>query len=425
MTLSVPFMKKRIPEKLFLMTGFAGYIFILLLTLFHRQAPLFDEAFFVKNFALYEQHGLSPEFLVGMQDQAPGPLYEIVHFAFKPLTNLTTPGIRLVNVFLLGLTMVLMAKIISFYTRKSFVESLNFAVALIAVPMVWQVTGMALTEMPTMFFSMLSVFLLLLATRNEKSLIKASLFSILAGIAFGLSVLGRSPFLTLCIASSALLLGNFKSAARWRTLVLYSICGLSIAVPVFLAWDGLVPPQQTFIGRGFSLWHGILSFAYGGLLTLIIAPRWFYFTSRKTWLWLAAGYIILLALNLFLVRYEYFPLLKTMEKVFPPAFLRIYPLLISPLLATLSLYFIFSCLVRAWQRRSDPFFVFLLFCGMLLLASSLKVTHLFSTRYVAQASPFFVLLFPDYDSPTWGRWLRFILGMLIGFASLETYFNFN
>ena len=89
-----------------------------------------------------------------------------------------------------------------------------------------------------------------------------------------------------------------------------------MALPVFITWEGLVPPQQRFIGRGFSLWHGILSFAYGALLTIIIAPRWFYY-SKKTWIWLVGGYIVLLALNIFLVRYDYSPLVKTIEKIFP------------------------------------------------------------------------------------------------------------
>ena len=195
MALSVPFVKNRISEKLLLITGIVGYLFILLLTLLHQQAPLFDEAFFVKNFELYEKYGLSREFLLQMQDQAPGPLYEFVHFAFRPLTNLTTPGIRLVNVFLLGMTILLLAKIISLTHSKSFVHALNFAVALIAIPMIWQVTGLALTEMPTIFFSILSVLLLLLAIRNENALVKSSLYAVLAGIAFGLSILGRSPFL--------------------------------------------------------------------------------------------------------------------------------------------------------------------------------------------------------------------------------------
>ena len=138
-------MKKKISDKLLLATGILGFLFILTITLNHRQPPLFDEVYFVKNFELFEKHGLSKEFLVKMDNQAPGPLYELVHFAFKPLTGLTTPGIRLVNVFLLGLTILLLARIIGIYRNISFAQSLPFAVALMAVPMVWQVTGLALT----------------------------------------------------------------------------------------------------------------------------------------------------------------------------------------------------------------------------------------------------------------------------------------
>lgn len=424
MALSVPFVKKSIPANLLLITGILGFVFILTITFLHQQPPLFDEAYFVKNFALYEKYGLSKEFLVGMQDQAPGPLYEFVHFAFRPVTQLTTPGIRLVNVFLLGMTILILAKIIGLTRKIRFAEALNFAVALVAVPMVWQVTGLALTEMPTMFFSMLSVLLLLMAVNNEEKALKSSLLAIAAGLAFGLSVLGRSPFLVLALAASVLLLGNFRSVARWRTVLLYSICGLGISIPVFLTWKGLVPPQQAFVGKGFSIWHGILSFAYASLFTLIIAPRWFVF-NKRTIFWLAGCYVLFLIININFVHFEYAPLAKTLEKVFPTASFRYYPLLISPLLATLSLYFVASCLIQTWRHRADSFFLFFIFAGMLLLASSFKVTHLFSTRYVAQASPFFILLFPAYDSPTLGRWLRFIIGMLIGFASLETYFNFG
>ena len=60
---------------------------------------------------------------------------------------------------------------------------------------------------------------------------------------------------------------------------------------------------------------------------------------------------------------------------------------------------------------------------MLLLATSAKVTHLFSTRYVAQASPFLVFLLAGYDRSGWGRLLRFLIGMAIGYISLETYIH--
>ena len=158
------------------------------------------------------------------------------------------------------------------------------------------------------------------------------------------------------------------------------------------------------------------------MLTVLIAPRWFYINKKILGL-LAVSYVIFLLMNLFLVRYEYAPLDRTLARVLPAAFMKIYPLMISPLLATLSLYFIGCSAWQAWQKRQDPVFLFLLAAGMLILASSFKVTHLFSTRYVAQAAPFFVLIFPGYDRPSLGRLLRFIIAMAIGFFSLETYFH--
>lgn len=416
-------MKKTLSPQIFLIIGLLGYVFILALTLFHKQPPLFDEAYFVRNFELFRQYGLTKAFLVRMDNQAPGPLYELVHFAFKPFTHLTTPGIRLVNVFLLGVTILLSARVIAMLKKWSFSVALPFAVALMAVPMVWQVTGLALTEMPTMFFSILSSWLLILAVRNEHFTGRSVLLAIAAGICFGLSIWGRSPFLTLGVAAGMFLLYNAGNVKRWRTLIIYGACGLAMAIPVFLAWNGLVPPQQAFVGKGFNAWHGILAYAYGALLTLIIAPGWFYF-NRKTILYLIACYAILLLINLYGVRYEYAPLDKALEKVMPAAFMKVYPLLISPLLATFSLYFIANCIRQGWMHRRDGAFLFLLTAGMLILASSFKVTHLFSTRYVAQAAPFFVLVFPGYDRHNWSRLLRFLIGMGIGFLSLETYFHF-
>ncbi len=422
MPVPLPFMKKEISEKLILLAGILGFLVILLLTFFHQQPPLFDEAYFVKNFELFRTYGLSKEFLLRMDNQAPGPLYELVHFAFKPLTGLTTPGIRLVNVFLLGMTILLLARIITLIKKDVSGSSLSWSIALIAVPMVWQVTGLALTEMPTMFFSVLSVLLLLLAIKTEAFVLKSCLLALLAGVTLGLSILGRSPFLTLGLASASLLLYHLNDGKRWRTLIIYGVCALAIAVPVFIIWDGLVPPQQAFVGRGFSFWHGILAYAYGALLTVFIAPRWFYFNKRII-LYMVVCYVLLLMMNMMLVRYEYAPLDRTLAKVLPQAFMKIYPLMISPLLATLSLYFIFSSAWQGWLNRKRPVFIFLLLAGMLILASSFKVTHLFSTRYVAQAAPFFVMIFPGYDRPTLGRLLRFIIAMAIGYFSLETYFH--
>jgi 4-amino-4-deoxy-L-arabinose transferase-like glycosyltransferase len=419
-------MKRNMPQNAALLLGLAGFLLIFLVTVLHRQPPLFDEVLFIPNVYLFEKHGLSREFLVNLNNQAPGPLYEFVHYPLRSITHLDTPGIRLVNVFMLGLLTLVLARILVSVRNISFRRALYFSVGIMAVPMIWQVSGMALTEMPTMLFGALSLLLLTIAIKQEeKSALRSTLAAVLAGFALGLAILGRSPFLLLGLASFSLLLNNFSNPRRWRTVLLYSLTGWGMAVPVFMVWNGLVPPQQAFVGQGgISIWHGILAFAYGALLTLIIAPRWFYFNRRILFL-LLGTYAALLLLNVYVLDYQYAPLNKTMDMIFPSSFMGMYPYIVSPLLATAAIYFIACSVLRAWQKRTDPIFLFFLACGMLILASSFKVTHLFSSRYVAQATPFFILVFPDYDRPTIGRALRFVIGMVIGFLSLETYFGFS
>ncbi|NSL86695.1 hypothetical protein ECE50_007630 [Chitinophaga sp. Mgbs1] len=414
---------KLFPAPLLLMAGLGGYLFLLLLTVYHQQAPLFDEPLFIPNVYLFEKYGLSREFLVNIDNQAPGPLYQFVHIIFKPLTHMQTPGIRLVNVALLGLTILVLAAAIMRMQAKDFRTALLPALNIMAIPMIWQVSGMALTEIPPVFFAALSVLLIYIAL--QRSVITGSLLALLGGLCLGLSILGRSPFLVIVPASAVLLLYHFQDRRRWLLLFLYNAVALAMCVPVFLIWQGLMPPRQAITGAGgIDIWHGILAFAYGALLVIIIAPSWFIF-NRKTGWYLLITYFILLAANVTLLHYSYSPLSEALDKILPAKAMQLYPFIISPLLATVAIYFIVCSLLRAWQRREDVFFLFILFSGMLLLASSFKVTHLFSSRYVAQAAPFIVLALAPYDKITYGKVLRFGMGMVIGLLSLETYFHFR
>jgi 4-amino-4-deoxy-L-arabinose transferase-like glycosyltransferase len=417
-------MEEKLNQKLQFLLGTGGFLFLMIITFFHRQPPLFDEVLFVPNVYLFEKHGLSREFLVNLNNQAPGPLYEFVHLFFKPLTHLQAPGIRLVNVFLFGMVILMIARIFTLVRTINYYEAMIWSLAIVGVPMVWQIAGLALTEMPAMFFAVFAVLLLIHAIHSEKRPVASTLFALAAGLCLGLAILGRSPFLTIVAASGILLLFDIKSAARWRTILLIIIVSLSICFPVFYIWGGLVPPQQSFVGKGFSIWHGLLAFAYGGLLAVLIAPGWF-FINRTIILSLLLTYIGLVIVNIYFVHYEYKPFYKAVATILPDPLLKNYPLLVSPMLATLSIYFIVTCLVHLWRRRSEPFFVFFLVSGMLLLASNFKVTHLFSTRYVGQAAAFFVLVASDYDKSKNGRLIRLLIGMVIGVISLETYILFG
>lgn len=417
---------RKVSKNLLLAIGISGYLILFLITLNHKQAPLFDEVLFIPNVYLFEEYGLSKEFLLKIDNQAPGPLYQFIHYPLKSITNMTTPGIRLVNVFILGLIILLISKIVSLIKNTSFKDAFIYSLNIVAVPMVWQVSGMALTEVPAMLFATLAVLFMAIVLKYEKgSLSKSLCMSLLGGIALGFAILGRSPFLLVAFAAGVLLLVDLKNINRWISVAVFSISALAMCIPVFAIWEGLVPPQQAFVGAGGIVpWHGILAFAYGALLIIIICPKWFFF-NKKILIALILSYCIILVLNILVLGYKYYPLSEVLEKIFPREMMKIYPFLISPLLATLAFYFLACCAVHAWNKRTEPLFLFILACGILILSTSFKVTHLFSSRYVAQAAPFFVMISPGFDDFTVSKVLRLIIGMAIGFLSLETYFLFQ
>lgn len=409
-----------------LLLGIVAYILLVLITVYHKQPPLYDEPLFIPNVYLFEKYGLSKEFLININEQAPGPLYQFIHYPLRGVTHLQTPGIRLVNTALLGLMIILLTFIISHINttekRHAFVLALN----MMAIPMVWNVSGMALTEIPPMFFATLSILFLLLSLQQQaRSLPVSVLLALLAGAALGLAILGRSPFLIMAPAAGALLVQHFRDGRRWLILAIYAGTALAMCLPVFIIWKGLMPPQQAFTAAGgLSPQHGMLAFAYGALLTFIIAPRWFYFNRRILFVMLVV-YAVLLFANLTVIRFKFAPLYFSLAKVLPIQFMKLYPYIIVPVLAVIAGYFAVCSLFRAWERKNDPVFLFLFLCAMMMLGTNLKVMHLFSSRYVAQAAPFFVLLLVPYDRITYNKCIRAVAGMLIGFLSLETYFHFH
>lgn len=418
-------MKKALhPENMLWWLTTAGYLLLLLLTCLHRQPPLFDEVLFIPNVYLLEKYGLSETFLLQLHNQAPGPLYQFVHYLLQPVTQLQPPGIRLVNTVLLGIMIPVMARIIVLLRKCTFKEAWSYAMAIMAVPMVWQVAGMALTEIPPMFFSTLSILWLLRALHSQQ-FGRAGLWALAAGLALGLAILGRSPFLLLVPAAACLLVQHAADPQRWFACCVYMTVAVLVCLPVFLIWRGLMPPQQAMISAGgIRPWHGVLALAYAAMLTFIIAPQWFVRPPRARYIF-PAVYLLLFILNYYGWQYVYAPLSATMERVLPAVLMHVYPWLAAPLLMTIALYFLGCCLWQAWQRRGDIFFIFLLSAVLLMLASCVQITHLFSSRYVAQTAPLLVLLLPGYDRPGWQRCLRFAAGMLAGLLSLETYFLFR
>jgi len=139
-------------NKLCLSILIGGLLFLIGSTIYNKSPIIFDELNFVPNVELMDQLGFTKEFLVQMKNQAPGPLYQIIHVVLMPITHLKPPAIRIVNLVFLLLIILITSKIIKNTFSDLKYHHLFLALNIIAVPVTWVISGLALTEIPAMFF---------------------------------------------------------------------------------------------------------------------------------------------------------------------------------------------------------------------------------------------------------------------------------
>jgi 4-amino-4-deoxy-L-arabinose transferase-like glycosyltransferase len=401
-------------------------LFLWIVTFLNTQAPLFDEILFVRNMPLFREHGLSEKFLLEMYDQAPGPLYQIIHSFFEPITHFEVPGIRLVNVFFFT-AVILLTFVIFKYYLKGFDHELLLALNLVAVPVIWQVAGMALTEMPAMFFAVLSLLILGILVKRSMEVSVATLgLALLGGVCLGLAILGRTPFLMMIPAVMVLAFNPLGERLQRCTLSpfvvgAFVISAAAICAPVFFIWKGLVPPHQAVISEGgLKLWHGVLAFAYAGIIVVLLVPQWFRLNKRIA-LGLLALWIVYGVLNVIWWKVEYMPSYYLLASIFPAGVMKLYPYLVTPLLMVFSTYFVVHLAWYVFLHRNNAYYLMIAVTLVFVLMTCINIKHLFSSRYVAQAAPFLLLLIAEKETFDWFKPVRLLIGIGIGYASLETY----
>jgi hypothetical protein len=384
---------------------------------------VFDERLFPPNVELMEQYGFGEKFLLEMKDQAPGPLYEFVHLPLKGLTGLSPRAMRVVNLLLFYLVIVVLMMIYrQSYTRP---QSLYLSLHLIAITTLWQVAGLVLTEIPAMLFATVSFLLgVLILKFPAEDLKRTILYSVLMGIAGGLAILGRTPYLVIIPAFFGILIVqryfNRHKISAPAAFVPYAVIALAMIIPIFVIWGGMVPPLQPKVEGAIQPWHGLLACAYAGVIGFIINPRWFLFNHRILIILLGA-YIAFFILTLLELGFEYAPMATTVIRLAGMNIFNMYVKFISPLLATFGFYFLVCCWYRAKENLANPVYIFALLASLAVLASSAKISHQFSSRYVAQAAPFLVLIFANIDERDNWKWIRLAVGIVMGFLSLNTY----
>lgn len=374
----------------------------------------YDEPYYLTNVDLLNEYGFSRKFIEMLNGPA-GPLYGVIHWLLQPLTSMNVKLVRAVNiVFLIG-SIICLYKIIK-------VENEDFALAkaltLLAIPMTFVCAGMALTEMPAMFF--LSISLLVFITAYEK---KNLLYLCIAGLLMSLAILGRQPYLLYLLAFPVLIYRDL-SKINILSIACFLVCALCPPLYIFTIWGGLVPHAGGDVATRELLapYNLFISMGYSFVITLFLAPTWFMVPQRKYWLLCTVIFVGLITLC-YVFDFRLNVMATVSQKILGPGLLlKLYGNTMAAVLISSGLYFLYSTLYRVKTDIRDRRRFFFVFGCLLTLVSSIKITHQFSSRYVFQAAPFFILMFSNYMGFGYKMLVVRSVAILIGIISLLSYF---
>jgi hypothetical protein len=411
-------------ETALLTSGFFSLFFVV----FFLKRPVFgDEIFYLNNVTLLKKYGFSSEFFL-LLDGSAGPLHTFIHYIFEPFTRLEAPYVRFISMALLLGTLYFTAAGIRLINP----EKKRYSFYILAIPMTYVIGGLALTEIPAIFFLSLSLFFVIKTYRfiSESFSKKAWAFAAIAGICFGLAILGRQPYL-IVIPAFVLLLFSKKNYAK-TTLLLILFLFFSCLAPLYLffTWKGLMPPADaefytdiTGMGSSFRFEFFILCLFYFALSLLFIAPS-FYFIPKKNNRWVWGSVCILIGiLNMYLNLLSYTPLAFVINKMYPSGnSIQLLSNFLGTGIILLALYFFVNCILHLITNRHEKQLCFFIVALLLIAFSCTKITWGFSSRYAAQAIPLLVFTGSYFYKQSNWNYLRIIAGVAIGTTSLISYF---
>lgn len=409
------------PAKLDIICLVTGFVLLLLLVVTIDKPPHQDEVPYLSNIPLLHHYGLSREFLLELKGSA-GPLYTLVHFLFEPLTNLQAPGIRLVNIFFLLAMMVVLAILLKDLGWTHW----SHTFFTLAIPKIYVLTGLALTEMPAMFCYSASLLLLIRSSNQKLEFSKRVMVSILGGICLSLAILGRQPYL-LTLGAVPLLFFSQLSARSVLIMICFFLAALILPVIVFSIWEGLIPPGDLIyypatprrLNVKFDFF--ILSLFYIAFSFLIITPATFKIKGRKELYIVIAMGIFATILNFTFDWINYLPANYIMYK-FPEALLPVFEHIFGSISLWVAIYFLYK-ISRPLFRNTDFQILFILASMILLCVASAKITWGFSSRYAAQAVPLIILGTAYFYKFHRRHYLWLVPAIMFGLVAIVNYYK--
>lgn len=407
------------PELLIL---FGGLIIQIAIIIIFNRPPLYDEPYYLENVPLLHKYGFGKAYLLHHIGSA-GPLYPVLHYLLEPITQLRVPYIRLVGIsLLLGVIYFLSL------TLNLLGFSRSYALCILAIPMTYTISGLALTEIPAIFFFSGGIYLIIKMTSNDTSYLAAIVHSAAGGIFISLAILGRQPYL-LTLAALPILFWNKGNIIRSVFLLLLTLV-FSLALPcyVFYLWNGLVAPMDSHIyenltrqGILFRPQFFLLCLAYFSMVFIIIAPDLFILPGKRQVMLLLLVYTLLAAVNYVFDLMKFLPVTSLAINIISAKYIYVAEVLFGAAIVLLAIYFI-TALFRHLQNKAYPKeLVFYSFALLLIAISCMKITWGFSSRYATPAIPMLIPMGAYFFKKNNSSVYRMIAGVLLGLISFASY----
>ena len=410
-----PAQNRLVRANLVLLTAGAVLMALAIMIAVSPSILIYDERYYMESSYVLAAHFdlLAP--LRTPLDLAAGPLYPYLHVLVAPLTQLQLPAVRYVNMASLVAVLACSWRTLALFGYR---ETAARAAMLLAVPMIWPTSGMALTEMPAMAMAALSVLAVAEAVSGPVAR-RAWLWWVIAGLAAGLAILGRQTYLPALLGFA---LVGWKQPFQRGGALLAVLLAVALILPMIVIWGGLSPPTQVPSMRSIAPEYGVLAFIYLACATLLIAPGFFaaaLATPRRALI--GAGLAVLAGLAALFGAIHFEVAARVIAAV--PSGLQVpVDLALRAGMTGVAALFLIAAAVNVWERRDDARLV--LFTALTVLANGTAagIGHQFSSRYVLIAFPFALLMLQPWVRP--GAWAaaRLALGAALGFASLSAYY---
>jgi hypothetical protein len=300
--------------------------------------------------------------------------------------------------------------------REQFPFSKPFAGAVIAIPTVWVCTGIAIDDI--LGLVLLTAALVPLGKNAFESVNppwKRAFRFLLAGAVIGVASLNRQPFV---LASGAVLVAAIVCRSQVAYAALTPLTSILVLAPAIITWRGLTPP---LVGShaGLSPEHAIMSLAYGGLFTFLIAPLYLPIGRWQIWFAILSSFAINVMFGVIIRE----PAKSLALKIIPDSMMSIYGLVCGTVLLGVSIFYGISVVVRTIECRREVWKLVSQFGLILLVTWPVIMKVQYSSRYTLMALPFLMLAVKDHYGVNLYTIARTIAGGLIGAAILWTYYN--